>query len=172
MKSLTESLFDDNIKKDIMLDDILELEGWEVADVRDQDSLYETLTVNWPDDSFMKKYCINSTKWKDFLKPLEDKYKRPEHQVTKYWFAWQFWYFTWVVMCCKSSKEVEEKLTQFMNETILHVWNGGRDYWIKDIEVKCIDGLGTMKGLPRIIAVNLHTNHDRIIFYMKLKKRA
>ena len=75
-------------------------------------------------------------------------------------------------MCCKSSKEVEEKLTQFMNETILHVWNGERDHWIKDIEVKCIDGLGSMKGLPRIIAVNLRTNQYRTMVYMKLKKRA
>lgn len=181
MKNLVESLFDDNIHKDLVFGDYLEVEGWECEDVDKEPFLEVIMSSNfkeYKDGSFKKiPDLTKKSPWKQFLKPFESFYADPDAEKwgnARYWFNKAFWYFTWVVMCCKDSAEIKSKLTSFINssrnsamETSWHRIN----HPITKVKVTVLDGLGDMKGMPRMVIVKFNSYESDVIIWLKLKKK-
>lgn len=181
MKNLVESLFDDNIKKDVLFGDILEIENWECAGREDETMLEVVMNSNfsdWRTGSYKKiREVAKKSQWKSFLDPLRSYYSVGANFIDneeKYLWNICFYYFTWVVMCCKSIKEVKEKLTEFINasrNSEMEVSRHRMNEPIEKVEVAPLEGLDDMKGMPRLVVIKFKTKEREIVVYMKLKKR-
>ena len=181
IKDLTESLFDDNIHKDLLFGDVLELEGWELEDIDLEPFLEVIMSSNfkeYKDYSFKKIHLLTKkSPWKQFLKPFELVYADPDDKKwnnERYWWNQAFWYFTWVVMCCKDSVEIKSKLTSFINssrnsamEVSWHRTNAP----ITKVEVTVLNGLGDMKDVPRMVVIKFASHPTNVMVWMKLKKK-
>jgi len=171
MKSLIESLFDDNVKKSITFGDILELEGWESADVNEYPEIDLCFNRTFSAQKIQK--LITSPKWKKFLSPHASSYQqglngvdKPELYIENYVPV----ILTWVIMCCETTKDITEKLSEFIKET-RDTTHRHLDYYCDDIQVFPMWGVGTMKDFPRLVTFKLKCNKDEYIVYAKLKKR-
>ena len=181
MKNLVESLFDDNIHKDLVFGDYLEVEGWECEDVDKEPFLEVMMSSNfgeYKDLSFKKiPLLANKSPWKQFLKPFESVYADPDDKKwenQRYWYNKAFWYFTWVVMCCKDSKEIKDKLTFFINSSknsAMEVSWHRSNAPITKVKVDVLNGLGDMKGMPRMVIVKFNSYESNVIVWLKLKKK-
>ncbi len=171
MKSLIESLFDDNVKKSITFGDILELEGWESADANEYPEIDLCFNRTFSAQKIQK--LITSPKWKKFLSPHASSYQqglngvdKPELYIENYVPV----ILTWVIMCCETTKDITEKLSEFIKET-RDTTHRRLDYYCDDIQVFPMWGVGTMKDFPRLVTFKLKCNKDEYIVYAKLKKR-
>jgi len=181
MKNLVESLFDDNIHKDLVFGDYLEVEGWECEDVDKEPFLEVMMSSNFGEykDLSFKKIPLLTKKspWKQFLKPFESVYADPDDKKwenQRYWYNKAFWYFTWVVMCCKDSTEIKSKLTSFINSSrnsAMEVSWHRSNAPITKVEVTVLNGLGDMKGLPRMVVIKFKSRESQAIFWLKLEKK-
>ena len=176
MKSLQESLFDSDLaKKDILLGDVVELEAWDCANLNDYSALGPALDGTF--SAKLKNKIIKLPKWKKFLSPFESIYNKPFSsldikQLRSYREYWQLCVFTWVVMCCSSLKEIPIKLNEFMKEISRDINDVfGEDFHISKIDIFPFEGLGDMKGLPRLVVIKFEVYSREIVVYMKLKKR-
>lgn len=173
MKSLVESLFDDNVKKDILIGDVMELEGWECSDINDYPETDLCFNQTFSAQKIQK--LMTSPKWKRFLSPFASSYQqglrgvdKPELYIENYVPV----ILTWVIMCCKSSKEIKQKLDEFIKDSKHNDdFTTFLEYYCKTIEVFPIEGAGNMKGLPRLITFKLKCEKGEYIVYAKLKKR-
>ena len=181
MKTLIESLFDDNIKKDILFGDILELEEWECVTWSDESIIDIVMNSNFKDRSTLSfkkiREVVKKPEWKSFLDPFKSYYLDGSNFADndeKYLYNICFYCFTWVVMCCKTIKEIKEKLTKFINaskNSKAEINAHERNEPIEKIEVVPLEGLGDMKGIPRLVVIKFKIKGKDIIIYMKLKKR-
>lgn len=178
MKLLSESLFDDNISKELLLGDVMELEEWECANLEDYSGVGVALDSTF--SAKLKNKLIKTSKWKKFLSPFESTYNVPFNhlnikQMNKYLGQWQLWIFTWIVMCCSSIKEIPHKLEEFMKEIKRNIHDDlvfNEDFYIKKIDIIPLEGLGEdMKGLPRLVVIKFDSENREIVVFMKLKKR-
>jgi hypothetical protein len=174
MKTLVESLFDDNIKKDIHLGDLLELEKWDTPEAWDDDIISKMLRANY--DMKKAKSLINKPKWKKFLEPYRDEYKKPPTNYINAKYNWETicWYLTWVALSCGSGKEAETKLVEYLKD-ISYEDELADEFTINEVEVISLNR-SFMNGLPRMIVFKFHTRYDNIkegvkILYMTLKKK-
>lgn len=181
MKSLIESIFDDNIKKDVLFGNVMELEGWESATPDAGPELEVVMNSNfkdWQTGTYKKiREVTKKPQWKSFLNPLKSYYSVGANFIDnkeKYWWNICFYFFTWVIMCCKNIKEIKEKLTKFINasrnsemEVSWHRMNEP----IEKVEVIPLEGLGDMKGMPRLVVIKFKIKNKDVVIYMKLKKR-
>ena len=171
MKSLIESLFDDNVKKSITFGDILELEGWESADANEYPEIDLCFNRTFSAQKIQK--LITSPKWKKFLSPYASSYQEGLNSVDKpelYIENYVPVFLTWVIMCCRSLKEIEQKLNEFIKET-RDITHRHLDYYCDDIQVFPMQGLGDMKDFPRLIVFKLKCEKGKYVVYAKLKKR-
>jgi len=174
---MTESLFDNDLsKKRILLGDVVELETWECANLEEYSVLGPVLDSTF--SAKLKNKIIKLPKWKKFLSPFESIYNKPfssldiKQQARKYIGVWQLWTFTWVVMCCTSLKEIPIKLNEFMKEISRDINDEfGEDFHITKTDISPLEGLGDMKGLPRLVVIKFKVYGREIVVYMKLKKR-
>ena len=174
IKSLAESLFDDNITKEYVLGDFLELERWENADVTESGPVMSIWHYNFSKEKL--DGVVKKSRWKTLLKPFENTYQNPGQnwRSMSYDYTLFYWYFTWVVMCSKSEKDAVQNLKDFIKE-IKYSYTDYREEdlrLVKPIEIIPLNGLGDMKDFPRLITFKLHTKHNDYVLYMKLKKRA
>lgn len=177
MKSLIESIFDDNISKELLLGDVIELEDWECAILEDYNGIGVTLDSTF--SAKLKNKMIKTSKWKKFLLPFESIYGNmfgnlSLKQANRYLGQWQLYAFTWVIMCCSSIKEIPRKLEEFMNDIRRNVRDDDvfdEDFYVKKIDIIPLEGLGDMKGLPRLVVIKFDSKNRDITVFMKLKKR-
>lgn len=166
MKSLIESLFDDDLeKRNPNIGDILEFDGWDCSDINDTWNLPFELDVAISSSSAIK--VLKQPKWAKFLKPFAKSYERGLNSVdriSEYLECWQLVFFTWIIMCCDGKQQIKQKLEEFINETI--------DKKHASIEVIPLEGVGPMKNSIRMVVFKFKFNSSEIMFYMKLKKRA
>ena len=175
IKSLAESLFDDNITKEYVLGDLLDLEGWESADVTDTGDIQKVWYYNFDIDKLEK--IVKKPRWKKLLKPFANKYEDTEkrQRAANVMYDWNlfYWYFTWIVMCSTSNRNAPQNLRGFMKE----IESTESDYREDDlrltepVEIIVLNGLGNMKDFPRLIVLKLYTKHRDYVVYMKLKKK-
>lgn len=175
MKSLIESLFDDNIKKEYLLGDFLDLERWENADVADTGDIQKIWYYNFDIDKLEK--LVKKPRWKTLLKPFADKYEdtQKRQRAANVMYDWNlyYWYFTWIVMCSESGKVAAQNLKDFIKEIDSSTYDYREDdlRLIEPIEIIPLNGLGNMKDFPRLIVLKLYTKHRDYVVYMKLKKK-
>lgn len=159
----------------------MELEAWECALWEDESVLEVVMHSNfndWQTGVYKKvREVAKKSQWKSFLDPLKSYYSIGSNftdNADKYWYNICFYYFTWVVMCCKNIKEIKEKLTKFINasrNSEMEVsWHRSNEP-IEKVEVAPLEGLGDMKGMPRLVVIKFKIKTRNIIVYMKLKKR-
>lgn len=177
MKSLVESIFDDNIKKDLLFGNILEIEDWQCSNLEDYSNMGVVLDSTF--SAKRKNKLIKLPKWKNFLSPLESIYNKPfsniePKQQDKYIDCWQLWTFTWVVMCCSSLREIPIKLNEFMKEISRDINDNDvfdEDFYITKTDIVPLEGLGDMKGMPRLVVIKFKIKGREIVVFMKLKKK-
>ena len=175
IKSLSESIFDDNIKKDILIGDILELEQWESANITDYPKI--DMCFNQTFNSMRIKKLISSQKWKKFLSPYASSY---QEQIKKPNNSYQYMennilvILTWIIMCCNSVNEIKQKL----NEFIKHSKNSEDTPFIEEFEYYCYDieifpllGFGNMAGFPRLVSFKLKCKNREYVIYAKFKRK-
>ena len=178
IKSLTESLFDDNISKELFFGDVLEFEEWECANLEDYSGIGVALDSTF--SAKLKNKIIKTPKWKKFLSPFESVYGNmfgnlSLKQSNRYLGQWQLWVFTWVIMCCSTMKEISQKLEEFMNDIRRNIRDDDvfdEDFYVKKIKIVPLEGIGEdMKGLPRLVVIEFESKNRDITIFMKLKKR-
>ena len=178
MRNLVESLFDSDLaKKEILLGDLVELEEWECSNIEDYSAIGPALDSTF--SAKLKNKLIKTSKWRKFLSPFESTYNKPFNSLDAkqqriYLEDWQPWVFTWVVMCCSSLKEIPIKLNEFMKEIRRDIKDEGvfdEDFYITKIGITPLEGLGDMKGLPRLVVIVFKVYGREIVTYMRLKKR-
>ena len=176
MKNLVESLFDSDLaKKGILIGDVIEPEHWDCPSLNDYGDIGPALDGTF--SANLKNKLIKTPKWKKFLSPFESIYNKPFSNIDYlqqriYMDCWQLWVFTWVVMCCSSLKEIPIKLNEFMKEIRRGVKDVlDEDFYITKISIDPLDGVGDMKGLPRLVVIKFKVYGREIVTYMKLKKR-
>ena len=175
---LAESIFDDNISKELLFGDVIELEAWECANLEDYSGIGIALDSTF--SAKLKNKLIKTSKWKKILSPFESIYNKPFSnlsikQSNEYLGQWQLWIFTWIVMCCSSIKEIPKKLEEFMNDIRRNIRDDDvfdEDFYIKKIDIIPLEGLGeNMKGLPRLVVIKFDSKSRELVVFMKLKKR-
>jgi len=171
IKSLSESLFDDNVKKPIIFGDLLEIEGWEAADINDYPEIDLCFNRTFSAQKIQK--LITSPKWKKFLSPYAESYRQGLNGVDKpelYMENYVPVILTWVIMCCENMDEISNKLNEFIKET-RDTTHRYLDYYCDDIQIFTFWGVGYMKDFPRLVTFKLKCKKDEYIVYTKLKKR-
>ena len=176
MKSLVESLFDRDLDtRSLIYDEILEpdMGGWELGDISDIDILDMSMRDSFKEREFKK--TLNIKKWKDFTSRVGDKYILGPWARDMNGGRWQYEYFETIIMSCSSLKEIKNKLEEFIKE-VKSPWRGNfkNDMYIESVEVIPLEGMGDMKGTPRLVTLKIHTtnpSYDTVI-YFKLKKKA
>lgn len=171
MKSLIESIFNDNIKKDILFGDVVELEDWECADMTSYDSI-EMCFINTFLDRSKIMHIIKSPKWKKFLSPFENQYYDEINKAAgsrAYLEIWLCEVFTWIVMCCATKNAIVKKLNEFIKDiTLPHYMDNPCSIIKTDIFV--IEN--PREKIPRLVVFKFKSNDNKeIVTYMKLKKR-
>ena len=171
IKSLSESLFDDNVKKSITFGDVLELEGWQSSDINDYPEIDLCFNRTFSAQKIQK--LITSPKWKKFLSPHASSYQQglngvdnPELYIENYVAV----ILTWVIMCCENIGGISNKLNEFIKET-RDTTHRHLDHYCNNIQVFPMQGIGDMKDFPRLVTFKLKCRESEYIIYAKLKKR-
>lgn len=175
IKSLSESLFDQDLtKKGVVYNEILEIDAWEPEDLKDGETMEKSIDCSF--DRLKLRSVLN--KWKKFLSPIKDRdvdFNRNAEYV-KYWGETWFIYFSWIILCCSSEKEIKTKLIEFIKDikTDRSKLIGKYPYYIKDIEIFPLEGFGEMKGFPRMVVIKVYTEDPSksYMVHVALKKRA
>ena len=179
MKSLKESLFDDDlVTRDIKFEDLIELEEVYCPSFNHQ---YRNL------DNVLFKIYLAPTKYETvdrIIKKLQLSYIKPPKDPWKIdnikYGGWLlFWYLEKILLQCSNEKEIEDKFEKFIDEIyrsntdLNRTVNDEYDIKLDKVDVKVIDGLGDMKNLPQIVAVKLFIDIDgqRDFLYVTMRFR-
>jgi len=171
IKSLSESLFDDNVKKSITFGDVLEIEEWESTDINDYPEI--DLCFNQTFSAQKIQNLITSPKWKKFLSPHASSYQQGLNGVDNPWLYIENYVpviLTWVIMCCENVKEISNKLNEFIKET-RDSSHKHLDYYCDNIQILPMRGVGSMKDFLRLVTFKLKCDKGEYIVYAKFKKR-
>ena len=174
MKTLVESLFDkDLVKRKVSYENLLEVVNWEWATHNDMNIGESSFSTTFDNETVTDVY--NSPKWKKFTSDIGDKYIKQfdtNNGYFRYGSLYTLPYFTSIIMSCSSMKEIERKLNEFIEE-VKNKKRSKTSGYIKSIFIVPLEGVGDMKGLPRLITLRLNMEHvnKAAVLYLILDKK-